>query len=58
MARTRLEIAADKLLHANGWVETVPDDILCGNPNDLDAILHGPSWLSEMVSRKMGVTVR
>lgn len=56
--RTRLEIAADKLLHANGWEEIVPDHILCGNPTDLDIILHGPRWVSEQVCRELGVTIR
>lgn len=56
--RTALDIAADKLLAKAGFVEPICDDILCGNPNDLDAILNGPEWLSSMVSRKMRVSIR
>ena len=57
--RTDLERAADRLLELAGFApETQSDDVLCGNPNDLDAILNGPAWLSRLVSNKMRVNIR
>lgn len=57
--KSPLEAAADDLLADAGFApETQCDDVLCGNPNDLDAILNGPAWLSRLVSNKMRVNIR
>lgn len=56
-----LEQQADQMLTASGWFAPIANDpeqirtIPSGLAVDMDAILNGPSWVSRLVARKMGV---